>query len=259
MIKIHIDYEGPARFFRQELMQLLGEETVAMEVTVPKGAMPSAPVDGDTFTLRQGETLVLTGTTTVPADEPAEPVRKRRRSKAEPEAVASPEPPQAAEEPVQEEPVDTTPRSVGTTYWLNNELAEVFALQDGDPLPDADAITDKTVEQLEDENEYVIMKKRCERLREQEAKKAGPAAELEAEVEEELADGDTVLKVAGDLLELYDDEVAAAAAISDTVKKLGKAERIRDVDPENAPAVVKELKRLMAAFEAQKAAKKGRR
>lgn len=97
MIKIHIDYEGPARFFRQELMQLLGEETVAMEVTVPKGAMPSAPVDGDTFTLRQGETLVLTGTTTVPADEPAEPVRKRRRSKAEPEAVASPEPPQAAE------------------------------------------------------------------------------------------------------------------------------------------------------------------
>lgn len=257
MIKIHIDYEGPARLFRQELMQLLGEETVVMELTDPQG-----------FTVAQSHPEASTSTVTalpegatVSPTAPEEPVRKRRRSKAEPEAVASPEPPQAAEEPVQEEPVVAAPAvpvSEGTTYWVDNVEGSVFVLQDGATLPHSKAIASGDIEQLEDEAEYLALKKRIERQAARSAA-AGPAAELEAEVEEELADGDTVLKVAGDLLELFDDEVAAAAAISDTVKKLGKAERIRDVDPANAPAVVKELKRLMAAFEAQKATKKGRR
>jgi hypothetical protein len=163
-----------------------------------------------------------------------QPARRKRRTKAEVEAEAKP-----AKKP---EP-EPDPVSEGTTYWLDNEKPEVFILDDGDKLPNQNDIAAGIVEQLTDEAEYLLMKRRVEK---EIAKQKGAATAFKEEVEEEAGEvtQDDLLLAINELIDAYptDKDVEAGTLAKQIMARVAKAERASLVPVELRAKVLKELK-----------------
>lgn len=227
MIKLEITAETPEAFRAQ------------LEAFMPKFSTSPAVIANETAP------VVLTGTTLI-VDEPApveeQAVRRKRRSKAEAE-------PEKAQEPVKEEPpAAPEPKLLDAPMYAYSAASDTFfVIQAGEPEPTDATIAQGDLEFFETEQEWSMYKARHER---QQAKKAGVASKFEGEVAE-AADAagpkettsEDLMTAVNELLDAFGDEndVAAGAAVMDIVNRIGKAKRMRDVEPERRTAVLKAL------------------
>jgi len=242
MIKLEITAETPEAF-RAQLEAFMPRIAAVERVQI---AAPGGVVLNDV----PKETVIVDEP--APAEEQA--VRRKRRSKAEVEAE------KAAPEPVKEEKAPEPELLYAPMYAYSAASDTFFVIEAGKPAPTDADIAQGDLEFFETEQEWSMYKARHER---QQAKKAGVASKFEGEVAE-AADAaepkettsEDLMTAVNELLDAFGDEndVAAGAAVMDIVNRIGKAKRMRDVEPERRTAVLKALQAAKAL-----APKKGKR
>lgn len=175
---------------------------------------------------------------TAPGPNPAEeelPARRKRRSKAEIEAEKA---------PVKEPEKPKAELATEDTYWYSHATSEFFIIREGEELPGDAAMAQGDLEQLEDEAEYRALKKRAEK----QAEKSKVASDFKDEVEEEAGKDvspDDLLLAVNRLIDAYptDRDVEAGTLAKQIMQKIANASKVRDVAPEDRPAVMKALQK----------------